>query len=100
MQYEWPCSGRRPATPTLAKEPRRPIMAFLSYLFDYNGVLVDDESVHLDAFRDVLSPYGVSVSDSDYKAKYLGSDDVGAFRAILADNAIEFDASLIRTLVD
>ena len=75
-------------------------MAFLSYLFDYNGVLVDDESVHLDAFRDVLSPYGVSVSDSDYKAKYLGSDDVGAFRAILADNAIEFDASLIRTLVD
>jgi HAD superfamily hydrolase (TIGR01509 family) len=75
-------------------------MAFLSYLFDYNGVLVDDESVHLAAFRDVLVPYGVSVSDSDYKAKYLGFDDVGAFRAILADNAIQFDATLIRSLVD
>ena len=75
-------------------------MAFSSYLFDYNGVLVDDESVHLAAFRDVLSSYGVSVSDSDYKAKYLGFDDVGAFRAILSDNSIKFDASLIRTLVD
>jgi beta-phosphoglucomutase len=75
-------------------------MAFLSYLFDYNGVLVDDESVHLAAFRDVLVTYGVSVSDSDYKAKYLGFDDVGAFRAILTDNSITFDAALIRSLVD
>ena len=63
-------------------------------------MLVDDESVHLAAFRDVLSPYGVSVSDADYTAKYLGFDDVGAFRAILADNAIDFDSALIRTLVD
>ncbi len=75
-------------------------MAFLSYLFDYNGVLVDDECVHLDAFRDVLLPYGVTISDSDYKAKYLGFDDVGAFRAILADNAIAFDESLIRSLIE
>ena len=61
-------------------------MASLSFLFDYNGVLVDDEQVHLAAFRDVLSPLGITIGDEDYNARYLGFDDVGAFRAILADH--------------
>ena len=52
-------------------------------LFDFNGVLVDDEHVHLEAFREVLAPRGVVVTDADYAEKYLGFDDVGAFRAIL-----------------
>ncbi len=75
-------------------------MAFLSYLFDYNGVLVNDESVHLAAFREVLTRYGITVSDADYQSKYLGFDDVGAFQAILDDNEIAFDASVIRSLVE
>lgn len=54
-------------------------------LFDYNGVLVDDEAVHLEAFRDVLGPLGVEVSERDYWERYLGFDDVGAFRAMLVD---------------
>jgi len=58
---------------------------FPATLFDYNGVLVDDELVHLDAFREVLQPLGISVSEADYWDKYLGYDDAGAFRAILGD---------------
>lgn len=54
-------------------------------LFDYNGVLVDDELVHLEAFRDVLRPLGVHVTESDYWERYLGFDDVGAFRAMIED---------------
>jgi HAD superfamily hydrolase (TIGR01509 family) len=54
-------------------------------LFDFNGVLVDDEAVHLSAFRAVLAPLGVTISDEDYAEKYLGFDDVGAFRAMLTD---------------
>jgi HAD superfamily hydrolase (TIGR01509 family) len=100
MQYDWLCSGRRPTASLQAVEPRFAQMAFPSYLFDYNGVLVDDESVHLDAFRDVLFPYGVSVSDADYRSRYLGFDDVGAFQAILEDNAISFDEVVIEKLVD
>jgi beta-phosphoglucomutase len=61
----------------------RPV--FDATIFDFNGVLVDDESVHLAAFRDVLTPMGVSVSDEDYASRYLGFDDAGAFRAILTD---------------
>lgn len=54
-------------------------------LFDFNGVLVDDESVHLAAFRDALKPLGVAIDDAVYAERYLGFDDAGAFRAILED---------------
>lgn len=54
-------------------------------LFDFNGVLVDDEAVHLAGFRAVLAPLGITVTDEDYAERYLGFDDVGAFRAILTD---------------
>jgi beta-phosphoglucomutase len=54
-------------------------------LFDFNGVLVDDESVHLASFREVLRPLGVTFDDATYADRYLGFDDVGAFRAMLED---------------
>ena len=57
----------------------------VSTIFDFNGVLVDDESVHLAAFRDVLRPHGVSFDDATYNERYLGFDDAGAFRAMLVD---------------
>jgi beta-phosphoglucomutase-like phosphatase (HAD superfamily) len=59
---------------------------FPATIFDYNGVLVDDEEVHLAAFRDVLGPLGIELSEKDYWERYLGFDDAGAFRAVLADN--------------
>ena len=54
-------------------------------VFDFNGVLVDDESVHLAAFREVLRPLGVAIDDATYAERYLGFDDAGAFRAMLTD---------------
>jgi beta-phosphoglucomutase len=54
-------------------------------IFDFNGVLVDDEWVHLAAIRDVVGPMGITVTDEQYLERYFGSDDAGAFRAILTD---------------
>lgn len=54
-------------------------------LFDFNGVLVDDESVHLEAFREVVKPLGIVLTDELYAERYLGFDDAGAFRAMLLD---------------
>jgi len=59
---------------------------FPATIFDFNGVLVDDELVHRDAFRDVLTPLGVFFSDEQYIERYLGFDDMGAFRAMLVDS--------------
>ena len=68
-------------------------------LFDFNGVLVDDEAVHLAAFRAVLAPLGITVTDEAYADRYLGFDDVGAFRAMLADAGRAPDEAEVAALV-
>jgi HAD superfamily hydrolase (TIGR01509 family) len=72
----------------------------LPTLFDYNGVLVDDEDVHLEAFRDALRPLGVEITERDYWERYLGFDDVGALSAMLADAGREVTPELVRNLVE
>jgi beta-phosphoglucomutase-like phosphatase (HAD superfamily) len=73
---------------------------FKATLFDYNGVLIDDEHVHLEAFREVLQPLGIQVGEREYFARYIGYDDVGMFRAILQDTGRAPDQLLIRKLVE
>jgi phosphoglycolate phosphatase/beta-phosphoglucomutase len=48
--------------------------------FDFNGVIIDDERIHLKAYREVLAAEGVELTDSDYFAS-LGMDDVAFVRA-------------------
>ena len=45
-------------------------------IFDFNGVIVDDEPIHLQMFRRVLEEDGLGVTDEDYHDKYLGFDVV------------------------
>lgn len=52
-------------------------------LFDFNGVLVDDEPIHLELFQRVLAEEGISLSAEDYYARYLGLDDRSCFAAVL-----------------
>jgi len=54
-------------------------------LFDFNGVLLDDESYHWRAFREVLGPLGVGLSRARYNARYLVFDDKSALAAMLRD---------------
>lgn len=54
-------------------------------ILDFNGVLVDDEHVHFELFREVLAQQGVAISDADYHDRYLGLDDRGCFEAALTD---------------
>jgi beta-phosphoglucomutase len=53
-------------------------------LFDFNGVLVDDEAQHYESFRAVLAEEGLALSRDEYYADYMGFDDrlsfVEAFR--------------------
>jgi beta-phosphoglucomutase len=70
-------------------------------IFDFNGVIVNDEPLHLDLFRVVLAQEGISLTDEAYHEKYLGYDDRGCFRAALADAGEEAnDAGRIAALID
>lgn len=68
-------------------------------LFDFNGVLVDDELLHLDGFNAALRPAGVTVSLEDYNARYLGFDDRGAFAAMLRDHGLDHDEARVAALI-
>lgn len=50
-------------------------------LFDFNGVILDDETVHRDLFREILAPLSIPLTDSDYETRYLGLDDRGCIGA-------------------
>jgi len=52
-------------------------------LFDFNGVLVDDEPVHLALLQRVLGEEGVELSEEDYWSLYVGLDDRACFRTLL-----------------
>lgn len=68
-------------------------------LLDFNGVLVDDEHLHLAAFNEVLAPLEVRMTDEAYAERYLGYDDRGAFEAVLADHGRAADPALIAQLI-
>jgi beta-phosphoglucomutase len=68
-------------------------------IFDFNGVLVDDEHVHFELFREALAHLGVPLDQAAYLERYLGFDDRGAFTAALIDTGREAPVSLVDELV-
>jgi len=49
-------------------------------VFDCDGVLVDTEPLHYQAFQEVLSPLGLGHSYEHYLDRYIGFDDRDALR--------------------
>jgi beta-phosphoglucomutase len=72
----------------------------IATLFDFDGVLVDSEPVHLAAFNDVLAPRGIVISERDYAARFLSLDDAGVFRALLSHRGSTLREEEVRALVE
>jgi len=54
-------------------------------VFDFDGVIADDEPLHLAAFQRALAAEGVALSAEAYYARYLGFDDHDAVVEALRD---------------
>jgi beta-phosphoglucomutase len=54
-------------------------------LMDWNGVVIDDEQVQCEAYKEVLKPYGIELTDEMYYAR-MGMND-GAFVASVFEEA-------------
>ena len=67
-------------------------------LFDFDGVLVDSETQHFEAFREVLRPVGLLLTRARYDARYLAFDDRGALTAMLRDAGRRAPAATIEGL--
>jgi len=49
-------------------------------IFDFDGVLVNSEPLHFQAFREVLAEEHLELSEDEYYNELIGFDDKGAFR--------------------
>lgn len=68
-------------------------------LFDFNGVLVDDEPIHLELVQKVLSEEGLGLTSEDYYDRYLGLDDHTCFREVLTAQGEDASSARIFRLV-
>jgi HAD superfamily hydrolase (TIGR01509 family) len=68
-------------------------------LFDFNGVLVDDEPLHLRLFQRVLREEGVALAARDYYERYVGLDDRGCFTEVLTRAGARPEAPRVMRLI-
>lgn len=68
-------------------------------LYDFNGVLVDDEPLHFELFREVLGEEGIELTEEAYYAEYLGYDDRDCFREAFAAAGREMEPGLLPRLI-
>jgi HAD superfamily hydrolase (TIGR01509 family) len=68
-------------------------------IFDFDGVIADTEPLHFAGFRQTLAEIGISLTESDYYANYLGYDDRGCFIAALTTNQHPTDPSALTQLI-
>ncbi len=68
-------------------------------IFDFDGVIIDAEPLHLKAFQLTLREEGINLTAKDYYDKYLALDDKTCLAMVLKDNSINFDRVLIDALI-
>ena len=68
-------------------------------IFDFNGIIVNDEPIHFLLFQRVLEEEGINLTEEAYYARYLGFDDRGAFSASFRENQRPLDEAQLCELV-
>src|SRR4029434_8425492 len=69
-------------------------------IFDFNGIIVDDEPIHFELIKQVLAEEGIKLTEADYYTRYLGFDDRGAFTAAYREHGRSLDEKLLARLID
>lgn len=69
-------------------------------IFDFDGIIVDSEPLHLRAFQRTVETLGLKLSPTDYYSRYLACDDKTFFRKFLEDNGQQGTEGEIVRLVE
>ncbi|HZH83158.1 MAG TPA: HAD family phosphatase [Phototrophicaceae bacterium] len=68
-------------------------------IFDFNGIIVDDEPIHFTLFQRVFAEEGIVLNEAVYYQRYLGFDDRGAFLAAFRDHDRTLGAAKLQELI-
>jgi beta-phosphoglucomutase len=67
-------------------------------IFDFDGVIVDSEMMHFEAFNKALKPYEIQISKEQYFEEYLGLTDRDLLKALVEEGKLEINESQIETI--
>lgn len=67
-------------------------------IFDFDGVLVDSEPVHMQAFAEVLAGVGVHMSREEYFERYLGFDDYTCLKEAMRFHGLTLSADKVEAM--
>jgi beta-phosphoglucomutase len=68
-------------------------------LFDFDGVIVNSEPLHMRAFQEVLAREHVELSEKEYFEELIGFDDKGAFRRVFEKRGLRLTPGTLLRLV-
>jgi beta-phosphoglucomutase len=68
-------------------------------LFDFNGVIIDDEELQKKAYQEVLKSEGITLTDEDYYAS-LGMDDESFVRAAYQRTQHHLSDEKLRSIIE
>jgi beta-phosphoglucomutase len=68
-------------------------------LFDFDGVLVNSEPLHLRAYQEVLRAEQIGLTEAEYYDELLGFDDKGAFRQVFEKRGLELRPKVFLSLM-
>lgn len=74
-------------------------MSFKAILFDFNGLIIDDEPIHCELFQKVLLEEDIVVTDADYWEKYMGFDDKGLIEAVYKRDGKKLTPKVMKGLI-
>lgn len=69
-------------------------------LFDFNGVIVDDEPLHFRTFQRVFQEEHIPLAEAEYYARYLPMDDHSLVKAVYRDLERPLGAEELAGLVE
>src|SRR5207249_4057571 len=68
-------------------------------IFDFNGVLANDDPIHMEAFREAAKLEGLSFTDEEYLDTYLPLNDWDCFKILFATHARPLTETKLNDLI-
>lgn len=69
-------------------------------IFDFDGVIVNSEPLHLRAFQETFREEGITLSDEEYYKELIGFDDLGCIGHLLRLRGLSSDGVVQRLALD
>ena len=83
----------------MGAKAKRGLVQMRAFLFDFDGVIVDSEPLHLQTFRETLAPLGITIPEKRWYVEFTGRGSPYIMKTLLGEIGIK-DEKLVKKYVD